>query len=992
MFEMKGFKLVLFAIPKAIGMTARKYPAFAEKLKERDAVVQMRVKNAEAGRYLVFKRGQLSSTAGIHPNPDLTICWETPAVAMRSFLKSRDFLERIHAMKNFQLSADGSHEVAAWFSEILNLMAEAPILLGGGYGIDMGKGVKRYTNLTNGGPVFVYVKDDKILRITPIDLDDKDAPGWSIQARGKTFTPPRKVTINNHTMNMKSTIYSPDRLLYPMKRVDFDPNGERNCKNRGISGYERISWDEALDIVANEIKRGKKQYGPGSLLACHPSHHMWGSTGYWISAFGRMMNALGHTAVVNNPDSWEGWHWGAMHHWGYAARLGCAEPYSTVEDLMKEAEMVVFWSSDPESTAGIYHSMEGTSRRLWLKELGIKVVHIDPYLNHTAKLTGGKWFSPRPDTGAAMSLAIAYVWITENLYDKWYVENRTTGFEIWRDYILGKGEDGIAKTPEWQEKETGVPAKDLRALAREWGSKKTYLSCGGTGNMVGGACRCATGIEWARSMVLLMAMQGIGKPGVNMGGMQMGTPLDTKFYFPGYAEGGMSGDLFASGMIFNLYQKMPQLPSVNTVYQAIPRLKIPEALMGEPVDAWMTDSMTIRGQFRKIMYPTPGHSKIKMYYRYGGSFIGTMNETNRFVKAYRNDNLEFVVNQAVWMEGETKFADIILPACTNFERWDIGEAANCGGYVQHSFLGMNYRTFIMQHKCIEPLGESKSDYDILFELSKRFGLSAYYSEGMSQYDWCRRLFEGTDLVHDIKWKDFVKKGYYILPAPNNAQRDPVGTRWYYEGKKKNTPEPTPFPSEYNDTFQEGMSTQSGKVEFISSSLMAFDPNDKERPPMCSWIPSWEGAHSGEIFQKYPLQLMTPHPRYSYHSHSDGKHSFINDIEDHRTLVDGYYYWSLRMNPEDAEKRNIKNKDLIRVFNDRGEVICAAQITNRIRPGAVHGYESCATYDPIGEPGFSADKGGCLNLLTSKRHIVTNSHSHAANTCLVQIEHWKERKA
>ena len=133
------------------------------------------------------------------------------------------------------------------------------------------------------------------------------------------------------------------------------------------------------------------------------------------------------------------------------------------------------------------------------------------------------------------------------------------------EYILGK-EDGIPKTPEWQENEAGIPAKDVRALAREWGTKKTYLAAGGLTGF-GSACRDATGNEWARSMVCLMAMQGLGKPGVNMGGMQQGTPIDTGFYFPGYAEGGLSGDLAGTALGVNLLPRFPQLPTVNTVYQ-----------------------------------------------------------------------------------------------------------------------------------------------------------------------------------------------------------------------------------------------------------------------------------------------------------------------------------------------------------------------------------------------------------------------------------------
>ena len=133
---------------------------------------------------------------------------------------------------------------------------------------------------------------------------------------------------------------------------------------------------------------------------------------------------------------------------------------------------------------------------------------------------------------------------------------------------------------------------------------------------------------------------------------------------------------------------------------------------------------TIEGQFFKFQYPAPGHSPVKLYYKYGGSHFGTMTDTNRYVRMYRTDKLECVVNQSIWLEGEAKFADIILPACTNFERWDISEFANCSGYIHHSFTQCNHRVAVLQHKCIEPLGESKSDFQIFLDLAKRLGVGA----------------------------------------------------------------------------------------------------------------------------------------------------------------------------------------------------------------------------------------------------------------------------
>jgi molybdopterin guanine dinucleotide-containing S/N-oxide reductase-like protein len=647
--------------------------------------------------------------------------------------------------------------------------------------------------------------------------------------------------------------------------------------------------------------------------------------------------------------------------------------------------MVVFWSSDPESTSGVYGAKEGTVRRQWLQELGLPFVHIDPYYNHTAALFGGKWLAPLPGTDSAMVLAIAYVWMTEGLYDADYVRDRTVGFEVWRAYVMGE-EDGIAKTPEWQEGETGVPAKDVRALAREWGSKRTYLAPGGLVGF-GGACRTATGGDWARGMVCLMAMQGLGKPGVNMGCMQQGTPIDTRFFFPGYAEGGFSGDLNGTALSVNMYQRMPQLATMNTVMQTVPRLKIPEAIMNGETDHYASDPRTIEGQFMRHHYPAPGHSEVKMYYKYGGSHLGTMVDTNRYARMYRTDKLEFVVNQSIWMEGEAQFADVILPACTNFERWDISEFANCGGYVHHAQTQCNHRVIAMQHKCIEPLGESRSDYQIFLDIAKRLGLGAVYSEGMTELDWVRRVFDATDLPDAISWKDFAKKGYYVVPAPSEARRDPVSYAWFAEDRAKDTPELQPLPADYTEKFRHGLQTQTGKLEFESSSLNRFGANDADRQPILKYGPSWEGPHTTELFQKFPLMLISPHPKFTFHTMSDGKDSTINDIKDHRVLIDDYYYWIVRLNPADAAARGIAYHQLVKVFNDRGTVICAAQLTERVRPGTAHSYESCATYDPIGEPGNSPDRGGCINLLTPSRMMIEKSHAMAANSCLVEVAPW-----
>lgn len=108
----------------------------------------------------------------------------------------------------------------------------------------------------------VDCEDGRIIRINPYTYDkeytDANCNPWHMEARGKMFDPPKRVNITHMGLCYKTRVYSPNRILYPMKRIDWDPEGERHPETRGISGYERISWEEAARICANEIKRINK--------------------------------------------------------------------------------------------------------------------------------------------------------------------------------------------------------------------------------------------------------------------------------------------------------------------------------------------------------------------------------------------------------------------------------------------------------------------------------------------------------------------------------------------------------------------------------------------------------------------------------------------------------------------------------------------------------------------------------------------------------------
>ena len=164
-------------------------------------------------------------------------------------------------------------------------------------------------------------KDGKIVRMHPVNYGEhyskEDLNYWTFDVRGHTFEPGMKTLNSPFTFIYKTRTYSPNRIPFPMQRVDWDPNGERHPETRGKSKFKRISWDEATDIIASEIVRIDKEYGRNSIL-CQADGH--GETGSVHGPHGTMANLMdmtgGLTMQARQPDSWEGWYWGAKHAWG----------------------------------------------------------------------------------------------------------------------------------------------------------------------------------------------------------------------------------------------------------------------------------------------------------------------------------------------------------------------------------------------------------------------------------------------------------------------------------------------------------------------------------------------------------------------------------------------------------------------------------------------------------------------------------------------------
>ena len=250
------------------------YPAFRARLKERNLVAQLKARDEEIGRWYAIRDGKVTSGAGLRADADVTLAFKTAAVGADLLMPPINWLDQINAQKDFKLTRRGTGGSQQLVRADHHVEPERR------------PGV-RHPACRRHHALLQHDQRRAGLRLCqgrqdhPHDADRsrrRRPPPWTIDARGLNLTPPRKTTLAPHGQNAKSIVYSPDRLLYPMKRVDFDPNGERNPQNRGKSAYVRISWEEALDLVAGEIKRHQARLRPGRRWRCRTAPTIPGAT------------------------------------------------------------------------------------------------------------------------------------------------------------------------------------------------------------------------------------------------------------------------------------------------------------------------------------------------------------------------------------------------------------------------------------------------------------------------------------------------------------------------------------------------------------------------------------------------------------------------------------------------------------------------------------------------------------------------------------------
>ena len=724
---------------------------------------------------------------------------------------------------------------------------------------------------------------------------------------------------------LPSRTYAKTRVEYPMVREGFLKDGYKSdSSKRGSEKFVRVSWEKAIELVSDEIIRVQKTHGYKSIYA--------GSYGWYCT--GKLHNPQ---TLMNRMMKISGGYTGRTGDYSTAAAqvimphvVGSIEVYEQQTSwplVLKHAKNVVFWGANPMVTCQIEWDVAGHGAFPYLEQLkkekengNINVYSVDPITNDTAMYFNAIEIKPKPNTDTAMMLGMIHYLYTSKQYDAKFIKKYTVGFNKFKKYLLGEN-DNTPKTPKWAAQICGVNEEVIKKFAKQLKDNKTMLMAGW------GVQRADHGEQFHWMLVTLAAMLGqIGVPGCGFGlsyhYSNGGTPSSNA---PGL--GGISTNIKSS-------KKGPWLD-----YKTF---NIPCARM---VDMIQNPGKTIDFNGKKITYPD-----IKMVYWTSGNPFHHHQDRNTMIKAW--EKLEtFIVHEPFWTP-TARMADIVLPATTEIERDDIEVI---GDYNSSHIIAMK--------KAIEPIKESKDDYEICRLISKKMGYEKEFTDGKAtQLDWIKEFYNNSKnqaAQKNIKmpsFEEFWEKGFVKFEVSKEAKNF---TR--YETYRKN---PMLNP----------LGTPSGKIEITSRTIEKFNYDDCLAYP--SWIEPKEWLGS-EIAKKYPLHVLSPHPKYRLHSQLSN--TWLRELYE----VQGRE--PIWINPHDAKIRGIKNGDLVKVFNQRGSTLAGAVVTNNVLRGVLKMDEG-GWYDPEDSSKKNTMcKHGDVNQLTIDKGTSKLAQGNIANTVLADIE-------
>jgi Tat-targeted selenate reductase subunit YnfE len=600
--------------------------------------------------------------------------------------------------------------------------------------------------------------------------------------------------------SIRRRINHPERLNYPMKRVGA----------RGEGKFERISWDEALDIVSASLKQTVEKYGNEAVYINYSSGVVGGNitrSSPYASLVARLMNCYG----------------GFLSHYGTysTAQIACAMPYTygsndgnSTSDI-ENSKLVVLFGNNPAETrmsgGGITYYLEQARERS-----NARMIVIDPRYTDTAAGREDEWIPIRPGTDAALVAGLAHVMISENLVDRPFLDKYCVGYDEktlpanaprnghYKAYILGEGDDGVEKTPRWASAITGIPADRIIKLAREIaGTKPAYIAQGW------GPQRQANGELTSRAIAMLPILT--GNVGVN---------------------GGNSGARESTYTI--TIERMPVLE--NPIKTQISCFSWTDAITRGPEMTAKRDG--VRGK-DKLDVP------IKFIWNYAGNtIINQHSDINKTHAILQDDKqCEMIVVIENFMTSSAKYADILLPDLMTVEQEDI---------IPNDYAGnMGYLIFIQP--ATAPKFERKPIYWMMSEVAKRLGGDVHqaFTEGRTQREWLQYLYA------KMLAKDPALPAYEALREMGIYKRkDPAG---HFVAYKKFREDPQANP----------LKTPSGKIEIYSSKLADIAANwelekDETISPLPVYASTFEGWDSPQR-REFPLQLFGFHYKSRTHS-------------------------------------------------------------------------------------------------------------------------------
>ncbi|MGE0820823.1 MAG: molybdopterin guanine dinucleotide-containing S/N-oxide reductase [Candidatus Binatia bacterium] len=708
--------------------------------------------------------------------------------------------------------------------------------------------------------------------------------------------------------SLPDAVYHPCRVTQPAVREGWLKHGPGKANSgRGGEKFVSVSWDRALDLVADELKRIIAAYGNTAIFA---GSYGWASAGRFHHAKTQLQRFLARIGGFTSSRDTYSNAAGTVLVKRVVGYAGAAVGGTSWQSIAEHADLVVLFGGVPlRNTQVTTGGMGEHTTQNWLKKAkanGVTFCNISPIRDDTAAFLGAKWLAPRPNSDTALLLALAHTLVTEGLHDEQFLDRYCVGFERFRDYLLGYI-DGIVKDAEWAETVSEIPAETIRTLARRLARGRTFIMANWS------LQRSDHGEQPFWAIIAVAALLGqIGLPG---GGF-------------GFGYGSVEGVADVRPLA-----PIPELPiGQNPVSSFIPVARIADMLLNP--------GQLFQYNGSDLLYPD-----IHLIYWSGGNPFHHHQDLNRLMRAWRRP--ETIIVNDPWWTATARHADIVLPATTTLERNDIGAS------IRDRFV-------LAMQQAIAPVGQARNDFAIFSELADRCGVRPSFTEGRTEMQWLRHLYETARAQAarwEMLWPDF----------------DEFWTQGFFEMPKVEQPFVL-FDEFRRDPVRNPLVTPSGRIEIFSETIAEFGYEDCPGHP--AWLEPTEWLGSPKA-QRYPLHLLTTQPSTRLHAQMDmGRVSQDSKIAGREPM---------RINPHDAARRGLRDGDVVRVFNDRGALLAGAVLSKDLRPGVVQ-IATGAWYDPQ-EPGVigSLDKHGNPNVLTLDKGTSRLAQGPSAQTTLVEVE-------